>query len=180
MTQECPECNILCSSEVSFSKTLSIMYFILHFNEASPPKLIYTCLELMKSIIILLMYGKLCPECNAFKTFGTLTTYRSHYLQCGVMVFDCDIMVFNSRLKHNVIVFCCWDTVFFWWMLQILRLIICCEKHKECHRQCFCCVLFLHTCHPYLTLWDKISQNLAHLEANSHKIFKSHRIFRPL
>ena len=32
---------------------------------------------------------------------------------------------------------------------------------------------------PYLTLWDKISQNLAHLEANSHKIFNSHRIFRP-
>ena len=25
---------------------------------------------------------------------------------------------------------------------------------------------------PYLTLWDKISQNLAHLEANSHKIFQ--------
>ena len=24
---------------------------------------------------------------------------------------------------------------------------------------------------PYLTLWDKISQNLAHLEASSHKIF---------
>ena len=32
---------------------------------------------------------------------------------------------------------------------------------------------------PYLTLWDKISQNLAHLEGNSHKKFKSHRIFRP-
>ena len=32
---------------------------------------------------------------------------------------------------------------------------------------------------PYLTLWDKISQNLAHLEAISHKIFKSHSIFRP-
>ena len=32
---------------------------------------------------------------------------------------------------------------------------------------------------PYLTLWDKISQNLAHLEANSHKVIKSHRIFRP-
>ena len=32
---------------------------------------------------------------------------------------------------------------------------------------------------PYLTLWDKISQNLADLEANSQKIFKSHRIFRP-
>ena len=29
---------------------------------------------------------------------------------------------------------------------------------------------------PYL---NKISQNLAHLEANSHKIIKSHRIFRP-
>ena len=25
---------------------------------------------------------------------------------------------------------------------------------------------------PYLTLWDKISQNLAHLEANSQKIFQ--------
>ena len=32
---------------------------------------------------------------------------------------------------------------------------------------------------PYLTLWDKISQKLAHLEGNSHKKFKSHRIFRP-
>ena len=32
---------------------------------------------------------------------------------------------------------------------------------------------------PYLTLWDIISQNLAHLEANSHKIFQSHRMFRP-
>ena len=32
---------------------------------------------------------------------------------------------------------------------------------------------------PYLTLWNKISQNLAHLEGNSHKEFKSHRIFRP-
>ena len=32
---------------------------------------------------------------------------------------------------------------------------------------------------PYLTLWDKISQNLAHLEAISHKFIKSHRIFRP-
>ena len=26
--------------------------------------------------------------------------------------------------------------------------------------------------HPYLTLWDKISQNLTHLEANSHQIFQ--------
>ena len=26
---------------------------------------------------------------------------------------------------------------------SILRLIICCEKRKECHRRCFCCVLFL-------------------------------------
>ena len=32
---------------------------------------------------------------------------------------------------------------------------------------------------PYLTLWDKISQNLVHREGNSHKKFKSHRIFRP-
>ena len=32
---------------------------------------------------------------------------------------------------------------------------------------------------PYLTLWDKISQNLAHLEGNSHKKIKFHRIFRP-
>ena len=26
---------------------------------------------------------------------------------------------------------------------SILRLIICCEKRKECHRRCFCCVLYL-------------------------------------
>ena len=26
---------------------------------------------------------------------------------------------------------------------SILRLIICCEKRKECHRRCFCCVLFI-------------------------------------
>ena len=32
---------------------------------------------------------------------------------------------------------------------------------------------------PYLTLWDEISQNLGHLEGNSHKKCKSHRIFRP-
>ena len=32
---------------------------------------------------------------------------------------------------------------------------------------------------PYLTLWDKISQNWAHLEGNSPKTFKSQRIFRP-
>ena len=32
---------------------------------------------------------------------------------------------------------------------------------------------------PYLTLWDKISQNLAKLEASSHNIIQSHRIFRP-
>ena len=31
---------------------------------------------------------------------------------------------------------------------------------------------------PYLTLWDKISQNLALLKADSYKIFKSHRILR--
>ena len=31
---------------------------------------------------------------------------------------------------------------------------------------------------PYLTLWDKISQNFAHLEGNSHKKFKPRRIFR--
>ena len=32
---------------------------------------------------------------------------------------------------------------------------------------------------PYRTLWDKISQILAHLEGNYHKKFKSHRVFRP-
>ena len=31
------------------------------------------------------------------------------------------------------------------------------------------CVAYM----PYLTLWDKISQNLAHLEANFHKIIQS-------
>ena len=32
---------------------------------------------------------------------------------------------------------------------------------------------------PYLSLWNKILQNLTNLEGNSHKKFKSHRIFRP-
>ena len=31
---------------------------------------------------------------------------------------------------------------------------------------------------PYLTLWDKISQDLAHLEANSHKIFQISQNFQ--
>ena len=36
-----------------------------------------------------------------------------------------------------------------------------------------------YTYMPYLTLRDKISKNLALLKADSHKIFKSHGIFRP-
>ena len=44
---------------------------------------------------------------------------------------------------------------------------------KSFHRKSGCTYM------PYLTLWDKISQNLAHLEANSRKIIKSHRIYRP-
>ena len=37
----------------------------------------------------------------------------------------------------------------------------------------------VHSYMPYLTQLDKISQNLALLKADFHKIFKSHRIFRP-
>ena len=33
---------------------------------------------------------------------------------------------------------------------------------------------------PYLTLWDKISQNLAHLEANSRKIFQISQNFQTI
>ena len=33
---------------------------------------------------------------------------------------------------------------------------------------------------PYLTLWDKISQNLVHLEANSHKIFQITQNFQTI
>ena len=33
---------------------------------------------------------------------------------------------------------------------------------------------------PYLTLWDKISQNLVHLQANSHKIFQISRNFQTI
>ena len=43
----------------------------------------------------------------------------------------------------------------------------------------FLCDVVSHTSHILQMLWDKILQNLAHMEANSHKIFKSHRIFRP-
>ena len=44
-------------------------------------------------------------------------------------------MIFYSRLKHNVIVFFCRDTVFFSGRsYSIFRLIICCKRRKECHR----------------------------------------------
>ena len=33
---------------------------------------------------------------------------------------------------------------------------------------------------PYLTLWDKMSQNLAHMEANSHKIFQISQNFQTI
>ena len=33
---------------------------------------------------------------------------------------------------------------------------------------------------PYLTLWDEISENLAHLEANSHKIFQISQNFQTI
>ena len=33
---------------------------------------------------------------------------------------------------------------------------------------------------PCLTLWDKISQNLTHLEANSHKIFQTSQNFQTI
>ena len=33
---------------------------------------------------------------------------------------------------------------------------------------------------PYVTLWDKISQNLAHLEAYSHKIFQISQNFQTI
>ena len=36
-----------------------------------------------------------------------------------------------------------------------------------------------HTCHISHCEINKISQNLAHLDCNSHEKFKSHRIFRP-
>ena len=52
-------------------------------------------------------------------------------------------MGFYNRLKHNVMVFSCWDTVVSDGCYSILRLIICCEKRKERHRRCFCYVLFL-------------------------------------
>ena len=39
--------------------------------------------------------------------------------------------------------FCCWDTFFSGGCYSILRLVICCERRKEFHRRCFCCVLFL-------------------------------------
>ena len=53
-------------------------------------------------------------------------------------------MVFYSRLKHNVMVFCCWDSVFSGGCYSFLRLIICCEKRKECHRLLLCFILIVN------------------------------------
>ena len=60
-------------------------------------------------------------------------------------------MVCYSRLKHNVmfffvlfLLFLAVGILFFsGGCYSILRLIICCEKRKECHRRYFCCGLFL-------------------------------------
>ena len=45
-----------------------------------------------------------------------------------------------------------------------------------------CCLIFVCALAymPYLTLWDEISQKLAHLEANSHKIFQISQDFQTI
>ena len=43
-------------------------------------------------------------------------------------------MVFYSRLKHYVMVYCCRDIAFSDRCYSIFQLIICCKKRKECHR----------------------------------------------
>ena len=43
-------------------------------------------------------------------------------------------MVFYSRLKHYVMVYCCRDAVSSGRCYSIFQLMICCKKHKECHR----------------------------------------------
>ena len=90
-------------------------------------------------------------------------------------------MVFYIRLKHNVICsvffffffffFFCWYTVFFLFFFccffllgycffscgcySIIRLIICCEKCKECHRRCFClCFILIVNVHLLLVFFD--------------------------
>ena len=40
-------------------------------------------------------------------------------------------------------------------------------------------LVYKFTYMPYLTLWDKISQNFAHLETNSLKIFQISQNYRP-
>ena len=61
-------------------------------------------------------------------------------------------MGFYSRLKHNVMVFCCLDTVFFFFFFfflcgcySILRLIICCEKRIK-NAICGASVVFYSYC----------------------------------
>ena len=41
-------------------------------------------------------------------------------------------------------------------------------------------MIVLYTYMQFLILWDKISQNLAHQEANSHKIYKISQNFQTI
>ena len=55
---------------------------------------------------------------------------------------------------------------------NMFKLSACTEKQSWCSGSAIPYML-------YLTRWDKISQNVAHLEANSHKIFQISQNFRP-
>ena len=53
--------------------------------------------------------------------------------------------------------------------------IICCSG--KYHFYSFLIYIDFTACIHAIYQWDKISQNLAHLEGNAHKKYKSHRIF---
>ena len=65
--------------------------------------------------------------------------------------------------------FCCWDTVFSGGCCRILRLIICCEKRKECHRRCFLLSMFVRFLFVFdlllilfrIVLWPSVGKELS-------------------
>ena len=81
--------------------------------------------------------------------------------------------IFSAKIPVNPILYILKRLIF--WLLTSLLSYQCFEQLGldifilEC-----CCTIFtLSTYMPYLTLWDKISPNLAHLDGNSHKKFRS-------
>ena len=103
---------------------------------------------------------KLCPQCN-----GNIRTEYSSSSSLYV----------TSLWSINTCLCALGDAGFRRYSLRFPAEKQKCNKNLTSHK-----LGPLNSYMPYLTLWDKISPNLAHLEANSHKIFQISQNFQTI